>query len=101
MTATLELTRDGSGIELRRGQFDILIDGSNVASIDWHDKVEVPVEPGHHKIRIRAGRYSSQDHSFEAADGATIRFRVHGAMMWPRWVASLLKPNLAISIKDV
>jgi energy-coupling factor transporter ATP-binding protein EcfA2 len=99
MAATLKLTREGFGIELRRGTFDVLIDGDRVASITWHDTIEVPVESGLHKIRIRKGRYSSRDHSFEAADGGTVAFRVHGAMVWPRWVLSTLKPDLAISLK--
>jgi len=99
MTATLKLTREGVGIELRRGTFDVLIDGDSVGSINWHETVEVPVASGRHKIRIRAGRYSSRDHSFEAADGETVTFRVHGAMVWPRWVLSMLKPDLAISLK--
>jgi hypothetical protein len=99
MAATLKLTREGVGIELRRGTFDVLIDGDSVGSVDWHDTVEVPVESGRHTIRIRAGRYSSQVHSFEAADGETVAFRVHGAMVWPRWVASMVKPDLAISLK--
>ena len=99
MAATLKLTRQGVGVELRRGTFDVLVDGKSVGSIDWHDTVEVPVEPGRHKIRILAGRYSSQDHSFEAADGEMVTFRVHGAMVWPRWVVSMLKPDTAISLK--
>ncbi|MGB9111535.1 MAG: hypothetical protein WCF24_02280 [Acidimicrobiales bacterium] len=99
MAATLKLTRQGVGIELRRGKFDVLVDGRSVGSIDWHGTIEVPVEPGRHTILIRAGRYSSQDHSFEAADGATVTFQVHGAMVWPRWVVSILKPDLAISLK--
>lgn len=99
MAATLKLTREGTGIELRRGTFDVLIDGDSVGSINWHDTVEVPVESGRHKIRIRAGRYSSADHSFEAAEGGMVAFRVHGAMVWPRWVLSVLKPDLAISLK--
>ena len=61
MAATLKLTREGVGMELRRGTFDVLIDGDSVGSINWHDTVEVPVESGRHKIRIRAGRYSSSD----------------------------------------
>jgi hypothetical protein len=28
-----------------------------------------------------------------------VMFRVHGAMVWPRWVVSMLKPDLAISLK--
>ena len=99
MTATLKLTRQGVGVELRRGTFDVLVDGSSVGSIDWHDTVEAPVEPGRHTICIRAGRYSSHGHSFEAADGDIVTFRVHGAMVWPRWVVSMLKPDLGISLK--
>jgi hypothetical protein len=98
VAATLTLIRQGVGIELRRGPFDILVDGKSVGSIDWHDTVEVPIDPGLHKIRIRAGRYSSRDHSFEVADGGVVAFRVHGAMVWPRWVLSMLKPDLAISL---
>jgi hypothetical protein len=99
VAATLKLTRQGVGFELRRGTFDVLVDGDRVASIDWHDTVEVPIEPGRHRIRVRAGRYSSQDRSFDVADGGMIMFRVHGAMVWPRWVVSMFKPDLAISLK--
>ena len=99
MAATLKLTREGVGIELRRGAFDVLVDGDSVGSINWHDTVKVPVESGLHKIRIRAGRYSSPDRSFEAADRETVAFRVHGAMVWPRYLASVVKPDLAISLK--
>ncbi len=99
MTATLKLRRHGVGIELRRGTFDVLLDGSTVGSIDWNDTFEVQLEPGRHKIRIRAGRYSSQDRAFDALDGEMVNFQVHGAMVWPRWVASTVKPDWAISLK--
>lgn len=99
MTATLKLTRQGVGMELRRGTFDVLVDGNSFGSIEWHNTVEVTVEPGRHKIRIRAGRYSSQDQSFDVRDGEMVAFRVHGAMVWPRWAVSMLKPDLAISLK--
>jgi hypothetical protein len=99
VSATLKLIREGVGMELRRGTFGILVDGRSVGSIEWHDAVEVPIDPGRHTVRIRTGRYSSQDHSFEASSGETITFRLHGAMMWPRYVASLLKSDLAISLR--
>lgn len=99
MSATLKLTREGIGMELRRGTFDVLVDGRSVVSIELHDTVEVPVDPGRHTIRIQAGRYSSQDHSFEVVDGEMVTFRLHGAMMWPRYVASIVKPDLAISLR--
>jgi hypothetical protein len=97
--ATLRLLREGVGIELRRGTFDVLVDGSSVGAIEWHGSVEVPVTAGSHTLRIRAGRYSSLDHAFDAVDGATVSFQVHGAMVWPRYVASIFKPDLAISLK--
>lgn len=99
MPATLKLTREGVGMELRRGTFDVLLDGESAGSIERHDVLEVPVDRGRHTLRIRAGRYSSPDHTFDALDGETITFRLHGAMMWPRYVASIVKPDLAISLR--
>jgi hypothetical protein len=98
MPATLRLTRKGVGIELRRGRFEISVDGREVGSIDYGDTVEAQVEPGHHTLRLQAGRYSSRDHSFDAADGEVVSFRCHGAMVWPRWAVSFVKPDLAISL---
>jgi len=100
MSATLRVTRETPfGFELRRGVFEITVDGKTAGSIKNHDTVEVPVEPGPHALRIRAGRYSSQDHSFDVAEGEAASFRCHGAMIWPTYVASILKPDLAISLR--
>jgi hypothetical protein len=99
VSATLKLSREGAGIELRRGPFEIQLDGTSVGSIKHHETVETPLEPGHHILRIRSGRYSSQDHPFDVSDGETVTFRTHGAMVWPRYIASIVKPDLAISLK--
>jgi hypothetical protein len=99
MSATLRLTREGVGMELRRGRFEISVDGKGAGSLERHETVERPLEPGHHTLRIRAGRYSSRDHSFDVADEEVANFRCHGAMIWPRYVASIVKPDLAISLK--
>ena len=100
MSAELTLTRETPmAFELRRGVFDIEVDGKSVGSIKIHETVETPVEPGRHTLRIRAGRYSSREHAFDAADGETVNFRCHGAMVWPRYVASIVKPDLAIMLK--
>jgi hypothetical protein len=98
VSATLKLTREGFGIELRRGTFEISVDGRKEGTLEWHETVEVPLQPGRHVLQIRAGRYSSRNHSFEVADDEVVNFRCHGAMMWPRYVASLVKPDLAISL---
>jgi hypothetical protein len=99
MSGTLKLTREGAGIELRRGAFDVEVDGRSVGSIARHQTVETALEPGNHTVRIRKRRYSSQEHSFEVTNGEVVSFRTHGAMVWPRYVASLIKPDVAISLK--
>ncbi|HEY3953772.1 MAG TPA: hypothetical protein VGM53_10375 [Streptosporangiaceae bacterium] len=99
MAATLRLTREGAGIELRRGQFEAWVDGGTSGTIDYAGTFVTQVEPGQHTLQIRRGRYSSQSHPFDATDGEVVSFRCHGAMLWPRWVASLVKPHLAISLR--
>jgi hypothetical protein len=99
VSATLTLMREGVGIELRRGTFDVLVDDTNVGSLERHETTEVPVDPGHHTVQIRAGRYSSRPRSFDVKDGEMVTFRFHGATVWPRYVASIVKPDLAISLK--
>jgi hypothetical protein len=99
VSATLRLTREGVGIELMRGQFEISVDGNRVGTVKYGEAVGTMLEPGRHTLRIRKGRYSSREYSFDATDGETVSFRCHGAMVWPRYVASLLKPDLAISLK--
>jgi len=54
VAATLKLVREGLGIELRRGTFHVLVDTNDVASIEWKEAIEVPIEPGHHTLQIKA-----------------------------------------------
>jgi hypothetical protein len=97
--AVLKLSREVFGIELRRGTFDVELDGARVDSIESHETKELEIEPGHHTLRIRRGRYSSRPRSFDVREGSIASYRCHGANLWPVWVASALKPNLAISLK--
>ncbi len=99
MSGTLRLTREGFGIELRRGPFDIVVDGETVGSIDYRGTVETPLQAGHHTLQMRAGRYSSRPRTFDSADDEVVQFRCHGANIWPRYVASIVKPDLAISLR--
>jgi hypothetical protein len=100
MAATLHLRRDNSFlIELRRGRFEILVDNEIVGSIESHGVVEVPLEPGRHAIRLRAGRYTSREHSFTVADREVANFRCHGASIWPMYLVSIVKPDLAIAVR--
>lgn len=54
---------------------------------------------GRHTLSLGENRYSSRDESFETSEGDVVSFRCHGAMLWPRYVASLLIPELAISLR--
>jgi ABC-type Na+ efflux pump permease subunit len=99
VSATLTVRRGGVGTELRRGPLEITIDGATVGSISRHATFETPIEPGRHTLQIRAGRYSSRSHAFDVADGAAVNFRCHAAMVWPRYVASMMVPSLGISLK--
>lgn len=100
MSATLTVTREvGFGIELRRGRFDVCVDGNTLGTLDDHVTMEWPLEAGTHTIQVRAGRYSSGDHAFEVADCEGISFRCHGIRIWPMYVASIVKPDLAIALK--
>ena len=99
MPATLRLTREAFGIELRRGTFEVLLDGASVGSIKRHETIETPLEPGRHTLRLQSGRYSSGDHGFDVANDEVVNFRGHGAMVWPRYVVSIVKPDWAISLR--
>ena len=98
MPTTLRLTREGTGIELRRGTFTAYLDGAAAGTIERHQTLELAVAPGQHTLRIGKGRYSSNNESFDANEGEVANFRCHGAMLRPRYVASLLIPRLAISL---
>lgn len=99
MAATLQLVREGFGIELRRGTFHVLLDGNDVASIEWHQTIDVTIEPGRHALQLKAGRYSSRRRHFDTADGEIVNFRCIGASIWPLYVASIVKPDLALGLK--
>jgi hypothetical protein len=101
MTATLKVSRaTGFGIELRRGSFDVQVDGKTVGSLDHGHSTEVMVESGRHTLQIRRGRYCSPERAFEAAEGQTVSFQCHGDKTWPMWLVSFVKPSLAIALQE-
>src|ERR1700761_9443825 len=75
VAGTLRVMRESFGIELQRGVFDVVVDGRSVGTIEKkEDALETPLEPGHHTVRVRKGRYSSQERSFYAGDRRDRRF---------------------------
>ena len=99
MPATVKLTRHLIGVQIRRGTFEVLVDGTGVGSIGAHETIETPVEPGHHSLQVRYGRYSSRTAAFDAAEGQVVAFRCGEKRFLPIFLASFLVPSLAIPLK--
>jgi hypothetical protein len=99
MPATVKLTRHLIGVQVRRGAFDVLVDGKHVGSIDAHDTIETPVEPGRHTLQVRYGRNSSRTAAFDAAEGQVVAFRCNEKRILPIFLLSFAVPSLAISLK--
>ena len=99
MAATLKLTHKAIGAEVRRGTYDVLVDGQSAASLEMNCMIEIPVQPGRHSVQIRDGRKSSRTESFEAIEGTTVAFRCTGKRFLPIFLASFIFPNLALKLK--
>jgi hypothetical protein len=107
MTATLTLrrTRFGIGvgplIDKMAGEWQVIVDGTVAGTIVPQETVEVPVEPGHHTLRLKKSRrFLSPERSFDAVDGADVRFHCRSAMYWPVFLAALVKPDLWIKLEQ-
>ena len=101
MAATLKLTHRAIGVEVRRGTYDIVLDGERVGSLELNDPIEIPVEPGHHTLQVRNGRNSSRTKAFDAAEGETVAFRCSGKSILPIFLLSFFVPSLALSLHRV
>lgn len=99
MTATVKMTHKAIGVEVRRGPYDILIDGRRAGSVEMNGTLELAVEPGHHSLQVRSGRNSSRTRTFEAADGHTVAFRCTGKSLLPIFLASFVIPGLALRLR--
>ena len=76
MSATLKLTHKTIGVEVRRGTYDVAVDGEPAGSVELNETIDIPVEPGHHTVQVRNGRNSSRTRTFDAAEGETVAFRL-------------------------
>jgi hypothetical protein len=99
VSATLNIKREGVIAELRSAPFEITLDGTTVGSINRHGTFEAPIDPGRHTLQVRAGRYTSQAQSFDAADGVAVNFRCYGGRIWPIYLISFAVPSLALLLK--
>ena len=98
MPATLRLTHKAVGAEVRRGTFDVIVDGERVGSVEMNRSIEVPIEAGRHTLQVRSGRDSSGTRTFVAAEGETVAYRCTGKRFLPIFLASFVFPSLALSL---
>ncbi len=98
MSTTLKLTHKAIGAEVRRGTYDVMVDGERVGSIEMNDTIEIPVEPGRHTLQVRDGRKLSSTETFDAAMGEIIAFRCTGKRFLPVFLASFIVPRLALKL---
>jgi hypothetical protein len=96
VSATLKVTHKAIGAEVRRGTFDVLVDGAPVGSVEMNTTVEIPIEPGPHRVQVRSGRKSSGTKTFEAAEGEIVGYRCTGKRFLPLFLASFVVPSLAL-----
>ena len=99
MAATLEVSHKTIGMEVRRGRFDVMVDGKHAGSVEMNGTLKTPVEPGRHTLQIRNGRNSSRTAAFDADEGQVIAFRCGGKRILPIFLASFIVPSLAISLR--
>ena len=93
---TLTLTRRTLGVQRRT--FDVLVNGSPVATIDYGQTIDLRLAPGSHTLRIRSGRLTSPERLIDAHAGERIAFWCRGALLWPIYVAALIKSDLGVTL---
>ena len=98
MSATLKLTHKAIGAEVRRGAYDVIVDGERVGSVEMNGTIEIPVKPGRHTLQVRNGRNSSGIQPFDAAEGEIVAFRCTGKRFLPVFLASFVVPRLALKL---
>ena len=98
MSATLKLTHKAIGAEVRRGAYDVVVDGQRVGSVEMNSTIEIPVEPGDHTLQVRNGRKLSSTLTFDAAEGEIVAFRCTGKRFLPIFLASFVVPRLALAL---
>jgi hypothetical protein len=98
MSATLKITHKAIGAEVRRGTYDIFVDGKRSGSVEMNNTTEIPVDSGRHSLQIRDGRKSSSIEAFDAVDGDSVTFRCTGKRFLPIFLASFVVPKLALKL---
>jgi hypothetical protein len=99
VSATLTVTHKAIGVEVRRGTYDIVLDGDPAGSVEMNGTVQIPVAPGRHTLQVRDGRKSSRIKAFDASDNEAVAFRTGGKSVLPIFLLSFVVPSLALTLR--
>ncbi len=98
MSATLRLTHKTIGVEIRRGTYDVVVDGEPAGTLELNETIDIPVEPGRHTLQVRSGRNASRTSTFDVAEADIASFRCSGKSILPIFLLSFVVPRLALSL---
>jgi hypothetical protein len=99
MSATLKITHKAIGAEVRRGAYDVFVDGERVGSVEMNDTIEIPIVAGHHTLQVRDGRNLSRTLTFDTSEGQVVAFKTTGKRFLPIFLLSFVVPRLALSLR--
>ena len=99
MSATLKVTHRTIGVEVRRGTYEVMVDGGTAGSVDLNDSIDIPIKPGRHTLQVRNGRNSSRIKTFDVADGEIASSRCGGKSILPIFLLSFVVPSLALTLR--
>ena len=80
MSATLKVTHKAIGAEVRRGPYDIEVDGKRFGSVNMNGTFDASVEPGSHTLKVRKGRrrhVASLERQGDGSRGQAFEIVVH------------------------
>lgn len=98
MSGTLTVTHKTIGAEVRRGTYEIVVDGTAAGAVEMNDTFEMSLEPGSHTLQVRSGRNSSPTVTFDVSDGEVVAYLCTGKSFLPKFLLSFLIPSLALTL---
>jgi hypothetical protein len=64
--------------------YEIILDGENVGNISPSQTISVPVEPGHHSLRMKIDWAGSEEINFSIGSGEEIAFECESNVSGPK-----------------
>jgi hypothetical protein len=98
MSATLKLTHKTIGADVRRGTYDVVVDGTLAGTLEVNQTIDMPVEAGRHTRQVRNGRNSSRTSTLDVGEGEIASVRCSGESILPILLLSFVVPSLALSL---